>query len=194
VPCEITLLSCPVRTFVACVWFDARVRPHVVCQSTLSSCPVCTFVACVWFDARVRPHVDCESTLSSCHVCTFVACVWFDARVRPHVPREMTLPTRLVQAHGANVHRPPLLLLPGRSVSPLLLPGATRSTTCRPIALALSLPHCDPGPRPRRSRFRFVPYDLLPGRVLVLCVYSIYNPGSVFSYQLQYIRSRKKKV
>jgi hypothetical protein len=31
--------------------------PHVTCEMTLSSCPVCTFVACVWFDARVRPHV-----------------------------------------------------------------------------------------------------------------------------------------
>ena len=59
--------------------------PHVSCESTLLSCPVCTFVACVWFDACVRPHVNCESPLVSCPVGTFVACVWFDARMRPHV-------------------------------------------------------------------------------------------------------------
>ena len=55
--------------------------PHVPCEVTLVSCPVCTFLACIWFDARVRPHVHCESTLVSCPVCTFVACVWFDARL-----------------------------------------------------------------------------------------------------------------
>ena len=44
--------------------------PHVTCEMTLSSCPVCTFVARVWFDARVRPHVPCENPLSSCPVCT----------------------------------------------------------------------------------------------------------------------------
>ena len=38
---------------------------HVLCEITLISCPVCTFVACVWFDARVRPHVLCEITLLS---------------------------------------------------------------------------------------------------------------------------------
>ena len=48
VPCELTLSSCPVRTFLACVWFDARVRPHVRCEMTLGSCPVCTCLACVW--------------------------------------------------------------------------------------------------------------------------------------------------
>ena len=102
------------------IWFDARVRPHVLCESTLLSCPVCTFVACVWFDARVRPHVPCEISLLSSHERTSDACVSFDARLLP--------------------------LLPGRSVPPLLLPGATRSTTRRPVALALSLPHCDHGP------------------------------------------------
>ena len=39
--------------------------PHVPRETTLSSCPVCTFVACVWFDARVRLHVPCEITLVS---------------------------------------------------------------------------------------------------------------------------------
>ena len=37
--------------------------PHVLCESTLFSCPVCAFDACVWFDARVRPHVPCEPAL-----------------------------------------------------------------------------------------------------------------------------------
>jgi hypothetical protein len=60
-----------------------------------------TVVACVWFDARVRPHVLCESTLLSCPVCAFFACVWFDARVNPHVTCEIIIPIRLVQAHRA---------------------------------------------------------------------------------------------
>ena len=95
----------------------------------------------------MRPHVPCEITLYSCPVCTFVACVWFDARVRPHVLCEMTLPIRLVQAHGAKMHRLPLLLLfrlllRGRPLPLFLPPAAARPTARRTSArTALSLPH-----------------------------------------------------
>ena len=93
------------------------------------------------------PHVVCEMTLLSCPVRTFVACVWFDARVRPHVPREHTLLNRFVQAHGAKMHRLPLillfrLLLRGRPLPLFLPPAAARPTARRTTArTALSLPH-----------------------------------------------------
>ena len=84
-------MNCPERAFVACVWFDARVRPHVPCESTLMNCPERAFVACVWFLSCVCPHVVCETALLSCPVLTHGACVWFLSCVRPHVPCESTL-------------------------------------------------------------------------------------------------------
>ena len=178
---EVTLVICPVCTFLACVWFDARVRPHVPCECTLFSCPVCTFVACVWFDARVpSPHVHCESTLSSCPVCTFLACVWFDARVRPHVPCESTLFSCPVCTFVACVWfdaRPfllPLLrlllfrlLFPSRRL-PLLLTGPAAfplATGCSGDFAALSFGHREQNKSDRDER------RSIPGNYIIVCIY-----------------------
>ena len=82
--------SCSVCTFLAWVWFDARVRPHVNDDTRPARRPVCAFLACEWFFARVRHHVLYEMPLLSCPVCTCLACVWFFARVRPHVSYDRT--------------------------------------------------------------------------------------------------------